>query len=57
MDIVGFLPVANSTTNIVDTAAYAIDNVASHLAGACDITLDLLAKPVVTHFVVMCDFV
>jgi len=45
------LPVADALTDVVNAIAYAVDNVTSHLSRAGDVALDLLAEPVVTHFV------
>jgi hypothetical protein len=45
------LPVTDALTDVVDSIAYAVDKATSHLARACDVALDLLAEPVITHFV------
>jgi hypothetical protein len=47
----GSLPVTDALTDVVNTIAYAVDKATSHLACAGDVALDLLAEPVVTHFV------
>ena len=46
-----YLPVTDALTDVVNTIAYAVDKATSHLACAGDVALDLLAEPVVTHFV------
>jgi DNA transposition AAA+ family ATPase len=45
------LPVADALTDVVNTIAYAVHNATSQLASTCDVALDLLAEPVITHFV------
>jgi hypothetical protein len=50
----GSLPVTDALTDVVNAIAYAVHNVASHLASTCDVALDLLAEPVITHIVRYC---
>jgi hypothetical protein len=47
----GSLPVPDALADVVDAIAYTVDKATSHLACASDVALDLLAEPVVTHFV------